>query len=150
MAIALLDTNVLVHAAYRRAPLYGPARQILDRALGQRAKYCLAPQNLVEFAAVVTGKKLVHEPLPGEELARFVRVLYSSRNLKKIYPKRATVMRAIHEGTALGISGPVWSDWFLAMTMRDAGVAVIVTEDITHYQRFPFVTARRIDAEAGK
>jgi predicted nucleic acid-binding protein len=148
--VALLDTNVLIHAAYRRAPLHGPARKILDRALGQRAKYCIAPQNLVEFAAVVTRKKLVHEPLPGDEVARFVSVLYGSRNLKKIYPKRATVMRALREGTALGITGPAWYDLFLALTMRDAGVCVIVTEDITHYRRFPFVTARRMDEEVGK
>jgi predicted nucleic acid-binding protein len=59
-------------------------------------------------------------------------------------------MRAIREGTALRITGPVWYDVFLAVTMRDAGVSAIVTEDITHYQRFPFVSAVGIDEEAGK
>lgn len=61
-----------------------------------------------------------------------------------------SVMRAIREGTALRITGPVWYDVFLAVTMRDAGVSAIVTEDITHYQRFPFVSAVGIDEEAGK
>ncbi len=150
MAATLLDTNVLVHAAYARAPLHVQARKILDRALGERGKYCIAPQNIVEFAAVVTRKKLVHEPLPPDDVARFVRVLYRSRSLKKIYPKRATVMRAVREGTALGIIGPIWYDLFLAVTMRDAGVAAIVTDDIKHYQRFSFVTAVGIDEEAGK
>ncbi|MBI3410562.1 MAG: type II toxin-antitoxin system VapC family toxin [Planctomycetes bacterium] len=150
MAAALLDTNVLVHAAYQRAPLHGQAREILDRALKERARYCIAPQNLVEFAAVVSRRRLVHEPLPADDVAHFVRVLYHSRNLKKIYPKRATVMRAIREGAALGITGPVWYDMFLAVTMRDAGVSRIVTEDNAHYQRFPFVTALGIAEESVK
>ncbi len=59
-------------------------------------------------------------------------------------------MRAIREGAAMGISGPLWYDLFLAMTMRDADVSAIVTEDIKHYQRFPFVTALGIDEEASK
>ncbi len=150
MTVALLDTTVLIHAAYQKAPLHGPARRLLDRALGQRGKYCLAPQNLVEFAAVATRKKLVHEPLPNDEIARFVKILYCSRNLKKIYPKRATVMRAIREGTAIGLIGPIWYDLFLAMTMRDAGISAIVTEDLRDYQRFPFVTVLGIEEEARK
>ena len=140
MAIALLDTNVLVHAVYRASPLNAKAAALVDRGLRRRGVYCIAPQNLVEFAAVVTRSRLVEPPLPASEVARMAGILYSSRRLGKIYPLRATVQRAINEGTMLGLGGPAWYDLFLAMTMRDAGVREIITEDIAHFRRFNFVT----------
>jgi predicted nucleic acid-binding protein len=145
---SLLDTNVLIHGAYQKAPLYAEARQILDVALAQAGKYCIAPQNLVEFAAVVTRQRLVVAPLPAQELVQFVNVLYRSRKLKKIYPKRATVMRAVREGAKLGITGPAWYDMYLALTMRDAGITRIVTEDQADYRKFPFLTAIGIQEAA--
>jgi hypothetical protein len=46
------------------------------------------------------------------------------------------------------MKGPRWYDLFLAQTMRDAGVEVIVTEDVTHFRQIPFVTARSIEEAA--
>ncbi len=80
-------------------------------------------------------------------MTRIVNLLYRSRKLGKVYPQRGTVMRAVREGAALGITGPAWYDLFLAVTMRDAGVEVIITENVDDFKRVPFVTARRI-AEA--
>src|SRR5438309_53797 len=99
MALALLDTNVLVHAVYRASPLYTKAAQLVDRGLRRRGVYCIAPQNLVEFAAVVTRSRLVEPPLPATEVARVAGLLYASRRLRKIYPLRATIQRAIRDGT---------------------------------------------------
>ena len=141
MPIALLDTNVLVHAIYRASPLHAKAAELVDRGLRRRGLYCIAPQNLVEFAAVVTRSRLVAPPLPAIEVARVGGILFSSRRLRKIYPLRATVQRALREGSLLGISGPPWYDLFLAMTMRESGVNEIITEDIAHFRRFDFVTA---------
>jgi len=144
MAMALLDTNVLVHAIDRLSPLHAPAARLVELGLGERGRFCISPQNLVEFSAVVTRPRLVRAPLPGDELERMTGILYRSRRLKKIYPMRGTVMRSIREGATLGISGPAWYDLYLALTMRDAGVEIVVTEDLGHFRRFPFVTALRI------
>ena len=141
MAIRLLDTNVLVHAVYRASPLHAKAAELVDRGLRRRGLYCIAPQNLVEFAAVVTRSRLVAPPLPSNEVARVGGVLFASRRLGKIYPLRATVNRAIRQGAMLGLGGPAWYDLFLAMTMRDAGVSEIITEDTVHFRRFSFVQA---------
>src|SRR5574340_301475 len=138
MSAALLDTNVLVHAAYRRSALHAPAAELVDRGLRQRGLYCIAPQNLVEFAAVVTRPRLVSPPLPGPDVARIADLLYRSRRLAKIYPTRGTVMRALRHGAALGISGPRWYDLFLAMTMSDAGIRVIITENVEDFRQLSF------------
>jgi len=149
MPPTLLDTNVLVHAAYRRSPAYAPAATLLDRGLKERGLFCIAPQNLVEFAAVVTRQRRGDQPLPGDEVHRITDLLYRSRTLAKIYPRRGTVARAMEEGTRLGINGAAWYDLFLALTMRDAGVRAIVTENVSDFQQFPFVVARRIAEAVG-
>ena len=149
MALVLLDTNVLVHAIYRKSPLHGAAGELVDRALRERGRYCIAPQNIIEFSAVVTRSRFVDPPLPGQEVRRIAGLLYRSRRLVKIYPRRGTVMRAILEGTALRITGPAWYDLFLAVTMRDAGVSLIVTENVEDFKKFSFLTSRRIEQAVG-
>ncbi len=144
MGPALLDTNVLVYAAYRRSPFHAPAAILIDRGLAQRGLYCIAPQNLVEFAAVVTRRRPTDHPFPADEVLRITDLLYRSRTLTKIYPQRGTVARALNEGSRLGISGAAWYDLFLALTMRDAGVSNIITENVSDFAQFPFVTARTI------
>jgi predicted nucleic acid-binding protein len=145
MPPTLLDTNVLVHAAYRRSPVHVPAALLLDRGLKQRGLFCIAPQNLVEFSAVVTRRRRGDHPLPAEEVLRITDLLYHSRSLTKIYPRRGTVARAMREGTRLGVSGAAWYDLFLAVTMRDSGVRTIVTENLSDFEQLPFVAARRIE-----
>src|SRR5262245_65551954 len=117
MPSALLDSNVLVHAAYRKSPQHAASATLLDAGLRQARRFCIAPQNLVEFAAVVTRPRFVDPPLPGAEVLRMTDLLYRSRRLRKIYPQRGTVARTLREGSALGLQGPRWYDLFLAVTM---------------------------------
>jgi len=138
---ALLDSNVLVHAVYRGSPLHAVAAKLVERGLRHRDLYCIAPQNLVEFAAVVTRPRLVSPALPGREVVRITELLYRSRRLGKIYPSRGTVIRAIRQGGTMGISGPRWYDLFLAMTMADAGVNTVITENVDDFRAIPFVSA---------
>jgi predicted nucleic acid-binding protein len=149
MAPALLDTNVLVYAAYRRSPFHDAAAVLVNRGLKQRGVFCIAPQNLVEFAAVVTRRRQNDHPLPASHLFRIADLLYRSRTFTKIYPRRGTVARAMREGARLEICGSAWYDLFLALTMRDAGVRSIITENISDFEQLPFVVARRISEEAG-
>ena len=145
MPSALLDTNVLVHAANSSSPLHAAAALLVDEGLRKRNRYCIAPQNLVEFAAVVTRPRHVQKPLPVTEAARMAELMYRSRRLSKIYPRRGTVLRALREGVALNVTGPRWYDLFLAVTMRDAGVQVVVTENVLDFQKMPFITAVKIE-----
>ncbi len=144
MALALLDTNVLVHAVYSGSPRHQAAAHLVEIGLRQGGRFCIAPQNLVEFAAVVTRGRFVHPPLSEAEAARMATLLYRSRRLRKIYPKRGAVMRAIRTGAALGIRGAAWYDLFLAVTMQDAGIRVIITENTADFQKLAFVSPCRI------
>ena len=142
MALALLDTNVLVYAAYRRSPLHAPAAALVDRALRERGLYCVAPQNLVEFAAVTTRRRAGEQPMPAEEVLRITKTLYRSRTLVKIYPQRGTVARTMSEGARLGIYGAAWYDLFLAITMNDAGVRELITENVSDFEPLEFLRVR--------
>lgn len=144
MPLTLLDSNVLVHAAYRRSALHEAAATLVDRGLREANRYCISPQNLVEFAAVVSRARFVEIALSGEEIERICKKLYESRTLKKIYPMRGTVLRAASVGASLGVTGSAWYDMFLAITMRDAGVASIITENTKDFHKFPFVSARAV------
>jgi len=137
--MALLDTNILVYAAYRRSPLHEPAAILVDRALRHRGLYCIAPQNLVEFAAVATRRRADEQPMPAEDVLRITDKLYRSRTLIKIYPRRGTVSRTMREGAELGVRGPAWYDLFLAITMRDAGVRELITENVSDFETFSFL-----------
>jgi predicted nucleic acid-binding protein len=148
MAATLLDTNVLVHAAYARAAHHSAAARLVRQGLDQPSLYCIAPQNLIEFAAVATRARFVTPPMQPEKLAQICDHLYRSRNLAKIYPRRGTVIRAIREGAAMEISGPRWYDLFLAMTMRDAGVEVIVTDNRPDFQHLHFISVKTINEAA--
>lgn len=142
MELALLDTNVLIYAAYRRSPLHEAAATLLDRALRHRGLYCIAPQNLVEFAAVATRRRADEEPMPAEEVLRITDILYRSRTLIKIYPQRGTVARTMREGSELGVEDPAWYDLFLAITMRDAGVRELITENVSDFAGLSFLKVR--------
>lgn len=144
----LLDTNVFVHAAYRGSPLHGPATELVSHALRVRGAYCISPQILVEFAAVVTRERFVSPPMTAADVFRMSSMLFKSRCLIKIYPKRGTVARCLQTGTNLGITGPRWYDLFLAETMRDGGVEVVVTENVSDFRQFPFITARSVPEAA--
>lgn len=141
---ALLDSNVLVHAAYQASPLHEPAARLVDLGLRRRGRFCIAPQNIVEFVAVGTRPRAVRPPLSPEDIHRMAGRLARSRCLRKIHPRRGTVLRAVEEGARLGVRGTVWYDLFLALTMRDNGIVEIVTENASDFLAFPFVTTRDI------
>src|SRR5690242_19529986 len=109
----LLDTNVLVHAAYWHSPLNAVAEELLSRGVRKKGRYCIASQNLIEFASVATRPRLVSPALSLDEVWRFVRRLRRSRNLLMIHPKRTVAFRALREGIALGIKGPIWYDFHI-------------------------------------
>jgi hypothetical protein len=120
----------------------------VSHALRARGVYCISPQILVEFAAVVTRERFVSPAMQAADVFRMSSMLFKSRSLKKIYPKRGTVARCLQTGTSLGISGPRWYDLFLGETMRDSGVEVVVTENVSDFRQIPFVTARSISEAA--
>jgi predicted nucleic acid-binding protein len=65
--LALLDTNVLIDALYKGSDHHPAARALLDQAMQEDAGFCITPQVLAEFCAVVTHPKRVTHPKSPEE-----------------------------------------------------------------------------------
>ena len=63
----LLDTNVLVYAVFPAAPQHAASRALVDTAKSPGANLCVAPQNLIEFYAVVTDPRRVTHPKTSDE-----------------------------------------------------------------------------------
>jgi predicted nucleic acid-binding protein len=64
---ALLDTNVLVYSILPAVPQHVASRALVDTAKHPTANLCIAPQNLIEFYAVVTDSRRVAQPKTGKE-----------------------------------------------------------------------------------
>jgi toxin-antitoxin system PIN domain toxin len=64
---ALVDTNVLVYAVFPVMPDHATSRALLDTAQAAGANLCVAPQNLIEFFAVVTDPRRVTQPRTPDE-----------------------------------------------------------------------------------
>src|SRR5581483_4400706 len=64
---ALIDTNVLVYALFPAMPDHVASRTLVDRARAAGANLYVAPQNLVEFFAVVTDPRRVSQPRTPDE-----------------------------------------------------------------------------------
>jgi hypothetical protein len=48
----------------------------------------------------------------------------------------------MREGSELGVEGPAWYDLFLAITMRDAGVRELITENVSDFAGLSFLKVR--------
>ena len=66
----LLDTNVLIDALYKDSDHHPAARALLEQAKQEDAGFCITPQVLAEFYAVVTHpRRVTHPKLPEEALS---------------------------------------------------------------------------------
>lgn len=64
---ALVDTNVLAYAFYPSSPQHPASRALLETAGQPDAGPWVAPQNLLEFLAVVTNPRRVSPPRTVDE-----------------------------------------------------------------------------------
>jgi hypothetical protein len=62
-----VDTNVLVYAVFPAMPEHAASRTLVDTAKATGADLCFAPQNLIEFYAVVTDPRRVTQPKSSDE-----------------------------------------------------------------------------------
>src|SRR5262245_6856832 len=65
--LTMLDTNVLVDALYEDLPEYPAASYLLTLADNTDAAFCVAPQVLAEFYAIITDPRRVSAPYTAAE-----------------------------------------------------------------------------------
>src|ERR1051326_4272227 len=69
---ALGDTNCLVYARFPAMPDHATSLALLDTAKTAGANLCVAPQNIIEFFAVVTDPRRVTQPKTADEAVQAI------------------------------------------------------------------------------
>lgn len=132
----LIDTNILVYlfdegAAEKR----DISHELIAGCFRSEERYSLSVQNLAEFSVVVTEK--VANPMPSEDIRRFIHTLTSFQGWNLVHYTERTVIHAheIKEQHTLHF----W-DALLAATMLENHIHAIYTED-AHFRKIPGITA---------
>jgi uncharacterized protein len=133
---AALDTNVLVYALFADAEHHRPARRLLDQAERDDADFCLTPQILTEFYAVVTNpRRVTQAKSPGEALD----VIDAILSLPSI-TLLSVPIDIVTQWTRLLRQHPVTGadvfDVLLAATLRSHGITRIYTFNRADFERF--------------
>ena len=79
--IALVDSNVLVHALYRESEHHERCRALIEQSQAGQVALCVAPQNLTEFYAVVTDRRRVAIPRESAEALDAIDRLLAMRGM---------------------------------------------------------------------
>jgi predicted nucleic acid-binding protein len=139
MARVLVDTNILLRSLNPDDPHYAAAERALSALRLRDETLCLAPQNLIEFWAVVTRPR--EDNGLGMTPARAANELISLRQLFRVLPASPDVLEAWRRIVAgQGITGKQTHDAHLVAVMQVYAVAGILTFNAAHFRRFPGIT----------
>lgn len=132
----LLDTNVLLGAAFLEAAEHEACLSLLRRTLASRAPWCLTWVNVYEFLRVATHRRVFPRPMAFEAASKRMRTLLDHPAVEVLQetPRHTEVLAemATHVGA---VSGNLVHDCHIAALMREHDVGTIVTLD-THFRRF--------------
>jgi predicted nucleic acid-binding protein len=140
MARILTDTNILLRSLNPEDPHYTAADKAVVAALRLRNEtLCLAPQNLIEFWAVVTRPR--EDNGLGMTPARAMNELISLRQLFRVLPSGPDVLEAWQRiVVGQGITGKLTHDAHLVVVMQVYSITSILTFNATDFRRFPGIT----------
>lgn len=131
-----LDTNILVYADDPSSANHLRAREYLERAVKGSLQACLSQQILAEYFSVVTSDRKVKHPLTVEEAKERTLFLNRIRSVKKVFPKRSTLKRAIEFCAKHDIRGVQIFDAVYATTLLDNRVKKLVTRNAADFKPF--------------
>jgi toxin-antitoxin system PIN domain toxin len=134
--LSLVDTNVLVYALYVAARHHGPAKALLDRAAAPEAAFCVAPQNLIEFYAVVTNPRRVTEPKSSEVALGAITELLALPGLSLLPVPGDLLSRWMGLAQEQPLTGRRVFDLQLIATMLGNGVRRIYTFNAKDFEPF--------------
>jgi len=133
---AALDTNVLVYALFADTEHHRAARALLDQAEHDDINFCLTPQVLAEFYAVVTNSRRVTEvKSPGEALD-VIDTLLSLPGMTLLPVPIDIVTQWTRLLRQHPVTGSDVFDVLLAATLRSHGVTRLYTFNRADFERF--------------
>jgi toxin-antitoxin system PIN domain toxin len=133
---AALDTNVLVYALYAEAEHHRSARALLDQAENDEIGFCLTPQILTEFYAVVTNPRRVTEAKSPGEALDVIDTLLALPGITLLSVPLDIVAQWMRLLRQHPVTGPDVFDVLLAATLRSHGVTRLYTFNRADFERF--------------
>jgi predicted nucleic acid-binding protein len=123
----LIDTNVLVHAADKKSPKQGRAKEVLSYYMGTGEAY-VAIQSVIEMYSALT--KCV-DPQVAKDAANTV---LTAGGFKKIQADSEAVSEALEIAADKNLRRSDVFDALLVATARRNGIFKILTENPKHFE----------------
>lgn len=135
----VVDTNILVYAVDRAAPLHGVCLAFLEEKRRSAAVWYITWGIAYEFMRVTTHPRVFRQPLSISQAWRFIHALTASPAVGLLEPtdRHARIAQAVFEELP-HIAGNLVHDATTAILMREHGLRVIYTRD-TDFHRFSFL-----------
>jgi toxin-antitoxin system PIN domain toxin len=133
---ALVDTNVLVYALFPAMPDHAASRALLDTAKAAGTNLYVAPQNLIEFFAVVTDPRRVSQPRTSDEALQAIDDLLALPGLALLPVPGDLITRwshLIHQSSATKKRA---FDTQLVATMLASNISKLYTFNTADFQVF--------------
>jgi uncharacterized protein len=142
-----VDTNILVHARRQESPKHRAALTAL-RALAEGPSPWALPVLVVgEYLRIVTHRAVLQPPDDEREAVITIDRLLEGPGARLLVPADAywTILKRLV--TERGVRGSLIHDAAIVAVCLEWGATEILTED-RGFDRFPEITARRLDAIA--
>lgn len=135
----VVDTNILIYAADRRAPGHERCRELLLAWRSQTEMWYLTWGIIYEFLRVVTHPKVFRNPFVFGKACGFIEAMLASPSVA-VLQETARHSAALKEIAAQvkGLRGNLVFDAHTAALMAEHGIRRIYTHD-TDFCRFPFI-----------
>ena len=135
----VVDTNILVDAADRRAAKHVTCRRLLEEWRSEPSVWYLTWGIVYEFLRVVTHRRIFYHPWNITDAWNFVQALMASPSLQVMTEtdRHAEIAQEVIAELPHA-RGNLVHAMNTAILMKEHGVAQIYTRD-TDFHRFPFV-----------
>lgn len=138
----VVDTNVLVYAADRRADGHVRCRELVSQWRSQTTPWYITWGIIYEFLRVTTHHRVFRTPWRAEDAWEFIRALLASPSVGiLIHGERHEEHLSEVVRTVSDVRGNLVHDAHTATLMSEHGIRVIYTRD-SDFHRFPFVEVR--------
>lgn len=138
--IALLDTNILVYAADTSSLFHEDSLLLREKGLKGELSFCICPQTLTEFFAIVTDSKRVSKPRTQKEALEEIEKYLSSKTILKIYPGPEVIETMINLLKKYKVTKQKIFDLQLVATMLSNNVTQIYTYNKGDFSKFEEIT----------
>jgi toxin-antitoxin system PIN domain toxin len=135
----LIDVNVLIYAHRPESPDHERYRDRVQAVIAGE-QYGVADMILSSFLRMVTNRRIYKQPTPLELALQFTADFRSGRGATRIEPGPLLWDRFTTICRAVGATGNLVPDAFLAAMAQDAGCEWITTD--RDFNRFPDVRWR--------